>query len=91
MLELKPVPPEGIEPKPAVENAGERSVVAKEVLAKILELASMEVETRVVEDSEEQIQLEITGEKSERVIGHTGATPRGRARAAAHPSLILIQ
>ena len=74
MLELQPVPPEGIEPKPAVENAGERSVVANEVLAKILELAGMEVETRVVEDSDEQIQLEITGDNSERVIGERGET-----------------
>ena len=74
MLELQPVPAEGIEPKPEVEAPGERAVVAKEVLAKILELSGMEVETRLTEDSDEQIQVEVAGANSEKVIGDRGET-----------------
>ncbi len=74
MLELAPVPAEGIEVKPEVETPGERAVTAKDVLSKILELAGMDVETRVVEDSEEQIQVEVAGASSERVIGERGET-----------------
>jgi spoIIIJ-associated protein len=74
MLELQPVPAEGIELKPEIETPGERAVVAKEVLAKILELAGMEVETRLTEDSDEQIQVEVAGSGSEKVIGDRGET-----------------
>ena len=74
LIELKPATPEELEAKPVVPaaDAGERAKVASTVVAEILKLSGIEATANVVEDTEEQIQIEVTGEQCARVIGERG-------------------
>ncbi len=74
LIELKPATAEELEPKPVVAeaDAGERAQVASAVVSEILKLSGIEAVANVVEDTEEQIQIEVTGEQCARVIGERG-------------------
>jgi spoIIIJ-associated protein len=74
LIELKPATAEELEPKPVVAaaDAGERAQVASTVVSEILKLSGIEAVANVVEDTEEQIQIEVTGEECARVIGDRG-------------------
>lgn len=74
LIELKPATVEELEAKPVVPaaDAGERAKVASTVVAEILKLSGIDAAANVVEDTEEQIQIEVTGEQCARVIGERG-------------------
>ncbi len=74
LIELKPATAEELEPKPVVAqaDAGERAQVASAVVSEILKLSGIDAVANVVEDTEEQIQIEVTGEQCARVIGERG-------------------
>jgi spoIIIJ-associated protein len=74
LIELKPATAEELEAKPAVPaaDAGERAKIASTVVAEILKLSGIDARANVVEDTEEQIQIEVTGEQCARVIGERG-------------------
>lgn len=74
LIELKPVVAEELEAKPAVAeaDAGERANVASAVVTELLRLSGIVAFANVVEDTEEQIQIEVAGEQCARVIGERG-------------------
>lgn len=74
LIELLPATPAELEASPAIasEDSGDRAKTASEIVSELLKLARIEAMANVVEDSEEQIQIEVVGEQSDRVIGERG-------------------
>ncbi len=73
LLNLETTPPEPMEERPEIEGeVSERARVGRDVLAEVVELAGLDVVPRLVEDGDDEIHFDLSGEDAVRVIGNKG-------------------